>query len=69
MPNGCVKWFDRVRGYGFITQDEGEDIFVHRSAIRGGDQTLEKGQRVLFGVVQGPKELQAESVVKLQMLY
>ena len=56
MPNGRVKRFSRVRGYGLLTQDGGEDVFVHWSAIRGGGQTLEKGQKVQFEVVQRPKE-------------
>src|SRR5262249_47576742 len=56
VAQGKVKWFNGQKGYGFITTDEGEDVFVHYSAIGGsGFRTLEQGQRVQFEVTQGPK--------------
>jgi CspA family cold shock protein len=55
-----VKWFNSQKGYGFITQDDGQDVFVHYSAIAGdGFRSLEEGQRVTFDVVKGPKGLKA----------
>jgi CspA family cold shock protein len=63
---GKVKWFNAEKGYGFIEQDEGGDIFVHYSAIQGeGYKTLEEGQRVQFDVVQGNRGPQAANVSKL----
>ncbi len=63
---GKVKWFNAEKGYGFIEQDEGGDIFVHYSAIQGeGYKTLEEGQRVQFDVVQGNRGPQASNVSKL----
>jgi CspA family cold shock protein len=60
-----VKWFNSQKGYGFITQDDGQDVFVHYSAISGdGFRSLEEGQRVTFDVVKGPKGLQASNVTK-----
>jgi CspA family cold shock protein len=65
VAQGKVKWFNGQKGYGFITTDEGEDVFVHYSAIGGsGFRTLEQGQRVSFEVTQGPKGLQAANVAK-----
>ena len=60
---GTVKWFNETKGYGFIARDDGLDVFVHYSAIRGnGFKTLKEGQRVEFEVGQGPKGLQAVDV-------
>ncbi len=65
MPQGTVKWFSNQKGYGFITQDDGKDIFVHYSAIKEeGYKTLEEGQRVQFEITQGPKGEQAINVAK-----
>lgn len=63
MATGIVKWFNAEKGFGFITQDGGVDLFVHYSAIKGdGFKTLEEGQKVEFEVTQGPKGAQAENV-------
>ena len=60
---GTVKWFNGSKGYGFITREEGEDVFVHYSAIEGqGFRNLEEGQTVEFTVEQGQKGLQATNV-------
>ncbi|RLB52377.1 MAG: cold-shock protein [Deltaproteobacteria bacterium] len=64
MATGRVKWFNNSKGYGFIEQEDGEDVFVHFSAIQGdGFKSLEEGQTVEFEVTQGPKGLQAQNVV------
>jgi CspA family cold shock protein len=63
---GTVKWFNGTKGYGFIEQEDGPDVFVHYSAIVGdGFRNLEEGQKVEFMVQQGPKGLQAANVVVL----
>jgi CspA family cold shock protein len=63
---GTVKWFNGSKGYGFISREDGEDVFVHYSAIQSeGFRTLEEGQRVEFTVERGPKGLQAANVTRL----
>jgi len=63
---GTVKWFNAAKGYGFIGRDEGEDVFVHFSAIQSnGYRRLEKGHKVEFSIEEGPKGLQAADVVAL----
>jgi len=63
LPAGTVKWFNAEKGYGFIARDDGEDVFVHHSAIQmTGYRTLEEGQNVEFEVTEGPKGLQAAEV-------
>ncbi|HTP65415.1 MAG TPA: cold-shock protein [Geobacteraceae bacterium] len=65
MANGTVKWFNDSKGFGFITQDNGDDVFVHHTAILGeGFKTLIEGDKVTFDVVKGPKGLQAANVKK-----
>ena len=65
MPQGLVKWFNDAKGYGFITQEDGQDVFVHYSAIQGsGFRSLAEGDRVEFEVTKGPKGLQAANVKK-----
>ncbi|MEJ2551315.1 MAG: cold-shock protein [Anaerolineales bacterium] len=63
---GTVKWFNGSKGYGFIEREEGDDVFVHYSAIQAdGFRTLEEGQQVEFSIEQGPKGLQAAEVTTL----
>ena len=66
MNKGRVKWFNNSKGYGFIEQENGKDVFVHFSAIQtNGFKSLEEGQAVEFEVTQGPKGLQAKNVIPL----
>ncbi|MGD0820191.1 MAG: cold-shock protein [Desulfomonilia bacterium] len=66
MATGTVKWFNEKKGFGFITQDGGSDVFVHYSAIKGdGFKTLTEGDKVTFEVTNGPKGPQASNVMKL----
>ena len=65
MAIGTVKWFNDAKGSGFISQEGGEDVFVHHTAIQmDGFRTLKEGERVEFDVTQGPKGLQAANVRK-----
>ena len=66
MARGTVKWFNDAKGFGFLSQEGGEDVFVHFSAIHGdGFKTLAEGQAVEFEVTKGPKGLQAANVRKV----
>jgi CspA family cold shock protein len=66
MAQGTVKWFNGEKGYGFITQDQGEDVFAHYSEILGdGYRSLIEGDRVEFEVTKGKKGLQASQIRKL----
>ncbi len=63
MEQGTVKWFNDAKGYGFVSRPNGEDVFVHFSAIQSaGFKSLQEGQAVQFDVVKGPKGMQAENV-------
>ena len=66
MNKGAVKWFNAEKGFGFITGEDGKDVFVHFTAIQSeGFKTLDEGQAVSYDVVEGPKGMQAANVVKL----
>ncbi len=66
MAKGTVKWFNESKGFGFITNEEGGDVFVHYSAIQGtGFKSLSEGQAVTFDVVDGPKGPHAANVTKI----
>ena len=66
MAQGTVKWFNDAKGFGFITQEGGEDVFVHFSAIQAnGFKSLAEGDKVEFEVTRGPKGLQAANVRKI----
>jgi len=66
MTKGKVKWFNNLKGYGFITPESGNDVFVHHSEIQGdGYKSLDEGQEVEFEIKQGPKGEQATKVVKV----
>lgn len=66
MATGTVKWFSNQKGYGFITPESGDDVFVHHAEIQGdGYKTLDEGQKVEFEVADGPKGSLAKNVVKL----
>jgi CspA family cold shock protein len=63
VATGIVKWFNSQRGYGFISQENGPDVFVHQSAIQGeGSKSLEENQTVEFDITEGPKGPQAANV-------
>jgi len=66
MPTGKVRWYDVDKGFGFLATDDGEDVFVHASALPAGATSLKQGARVEFGVVDGKRGKQALSVVVLE---
>src|SRR5688500_17014486 len=64
--NGTVKWFSKEKGYGFLTQEGGADVFVHHASIGGsGFKMLDEGERVEFDIIEEPKGLKAQNVVRL----
>jgi len=67
VARGKVKWFNNAKGYGFIAREDGPDVFVHYSAIKGdGYRSLEEGEEVEFEITEGPKGPQAENVLRVQ---
>ena len=68
MPTGKVKWFDAEKGFGFLADDDGGEVFVHASALPAGVEALKPGSRVEFGVAEGKRGLQALSVRLLEPL-
>ena len=67
MTAGTVKWFSDAKGYGFISQSDGDDVFVHHTQIQGeGFKTLEEGDNVTFDITEDPKGLQASNVQKTE---
>ena len=67
MASGKVKWFDNKKGFGFIAQDSGQDVFVHHTAITGsGFKTLQEGEVVNFEIVQSDKGLKAQNVQRIK---
>jgi len=67
MASGKIKWFDNKRGFGFIAQDSGQDVFVHHSSIVGqGFKTLNQGDEVTFDIIPGEKGLKAQNVQRAQ---
>jgi CspA family cold shock protein len=68
VPTGKVKWFDADKGFGFLANDEGGEVFVHASALPAGTATLKPGARVEFGIAEGKRGLQALSVRVLDPL-
>ena len=68
MNKGTVKWFNAEKGYGFITGEDGNDVFVHFSAIQGeGFKTLDEGQAVTYDLTEGARGMQASNVVKCSL--
>jgi CspA family cold shock protein len=68
VPTGKVKWFDAAKGFGFLANDDGGEVFIHASALPSGTETLKPGARVEFGVAQGKRGLQALSLRVLDPL-
>ena len=66
MPTGRVKWYEKAKGYGFLTSDDGGDVYVHKAALPVGVEELRSGQRVEFGIVDSRKGAQALSVTILE---
>jgi len=65
MPTGTVKWFNDAKGFGFISRESGDDVYVHHTAIQAkGFRTLTEGDQVTFEIVEGPRGLRAANVVK-----